>query len=69
MCQQLIETTEHRCGHRIDAPGRVMELNNCNSCGIIQKTEHLGKTTKRDPCSDCIANGIWVKRNGKWERT
>jgi hypothetical protein len=46
----------------------VRELDGCNNCGIIQKTEHLGKTTKRDPCPDCIANGVWVKTNGKWEK-
>ena len=67
MCQRLISTIEHRCGHRIDSPGSVIELNGCNNCGNVQSTRHLGKTTKRDPCPDCIANGVWVKTDGKWD--
>ncbi|KAB8213468.1 hypothetical protein BDV33DRAFT_60612 [Aspergillus novoparasiticus] len=69
MCQKLIETIEHLCRHRVDSPGRIRELNGCNNCGVIQKTEHLGKTTKRDPCPDCIASGTYVKSNGVWKRT
>ncbi|KAJ5597781.1 hypothetical protein N7537_007865 [Penicillium hordei] len=68
MCQRLIETVEHRCGCRIDSPGSVIELNGCNNCGIIKRTQQMGKMTKRDPCPDSIANGFWVKRNGKWEK-
>lgn len=68
MCQKLIDTIEHLCRHRVDSPGRIRELNGCNNCGIIQKTEYLGKTTKRDPCDDCIDNGTYVKSNGVWKR-
>ena len=68
MCQRLIETTEHRCGHRIDSTGSIMEFNGCNNCGIIQKTHQMGKTTKRDPCPDCITSDVWVKMNEKWEK-
>ncbi|KAL4935471.1 hypothetical protein BDV06DRAFT_217403 [Aspergillus oleicola] len=69
MCQKLIETIEHLCRHRVDSPGRLRELDGCNNCGIVKKTEHLGKTTKRDPCPDCIANGTYVKIDGSWKKT
>jgi hypothetical protein len=68
MCQKLIETTEHLCRDRIDSPGRILELDGCKNCGIIQKTQYLGKSTKRDPCPDCIAKGTWVKIDGKWKK-
>lgn len=48
MCQQLIEKIKHRCGCGIDAPGRIMEYNGCNNCGVIQKTQYLGQTTKEN---------------------
>ncbi|RAL06390.1 uncharacterized protein BO80DRAFT_420686 [Aspergillus ibericus CBS 121593] len=68
MCQQLIHTTRHMCGHKIDSPGTIMELDRCNNCGNIVRTQHLGVSTKRVPCSDCKANGAYVQRGGKWER-
>ncbi|KAL3456785.1 hypothetical protein BJX64DRAFT_293793 [Aspergillus heterothallicus] len=67
MCQELVVTIEHRCGHRIDKPADIRELNGCKDCGVIKQTNHLGKTVKRDPCPDCVANGVWVKNNGKWK--
>jgi hypothetical protein len=68
MCEQLIETIKHRCGCRIDSRGTVKELDGCNKCGIIKKNAYLAQLTKRYPCPDCIANGVWVKKNGKWEK-
>jgi hypothetical protein len=46
MCQKLVETIEYLCRHRDDSPRRIRELDGCGNCGIIQKTEHLGNTTK-----------------------
>ncbi|KAJ5883187.1 uncharacterized protein N7473_010073 [Penicillium subrubescens] len=68
MCQQLVETIEHLCHHRVDCPGTIREWKGCNNCGIIKEKAHLGKLTKRYPCPDCIANGVWVKKNGKWDK-
>ncbi|KAL4888231.1 hypothetical protein BDV59DRAFT_147349 [Aspergillus ambiguus] len=68
MCQKLIDTIEYLCRHRDDSPGTIIELDGCKRCGIVKKEKHMGKTTKRDPCADCIAKGLWVKKNGKWEK-
>lgn len=68
MCQQLIDSTRHVCGHTIDSPGTVMALDGCNKCGNIVRTQHMGKSTKRDPCPNCKANGAYVQRDGKWEK-
>ena len=67
MCIEIISTTEHRCGHRIDQAGSLIAQLGCGNCGKINKTEYLGRTTKKIPCDDCIANGEWVKNaRNKW---
>ncbi|KFY05242.1 hypothetical protein O988_00154 [Pseudogymnoascus sp. VKM F-3808] len=66
MCQRLMERVVHRCQHVIDSPGSVIEYNGCGKCGTVQKTTWLAQTTKRDPCPDCIDNGVWIKVQGKW---
>jgi len=69
MCQQLIHKTSFRCGHDLDAPARTVPYQGCGGCGIVRKVEHLGKTTKREPCDDCIADGVWVKNaQNKWTK-
>jgi predicted nucleic acid-binding Zn-ribbon protein len=67
MCQLLISTIEHQCGHRIDKPGDMWELKGCKKCGAVKKTSCQGKIINRDPCRDCVANNLWVKKNGKWQ--
>lgn len=68
MCKQMLGQAIHFCRHRVEQPGVLVPHDECDGCGIIKATGHFGQTTKRDPCPDCIANGVYVKVNGKWEK-
>lgn len=68
MCEDLIPRTKHRCSHVVDQTEIRKEYQNCGNCGIVKLVSHLGETTKRDPCLDCIENRVWVKVGGVWER-
>lgn len=64
----MVSKLMHRCRHVVETPGDLVELDGCGNCGVVQKTNWCGQTTKRDPCPDCIANGVWIKVEGKWEK-
>ena len=64
----MLDKTVYLCRHIVESPGVVLPHDECGSCGIIKATGYFGQTTKRDPCPDCIANGVYVKVNGKWQK-
>lgn len=45
------------------------EYENCGNCGTVRHTSYLGQTTKKDPCADCVDNGLWFKNeDGAWKK-
>lgn len=68
MCKQTLDRTVYLCRHMVESPGIVLPHDGCGGCGTIKATGYFGQTTKRDPCPDCIANGIYVKVSGKWQK-
>jgi len=64
MCEELIPRTKHRYGYVVDQTRTCKEYENCGNCGIVKHTSYLGQTTKKDPCTDCVENGLWVKVEG-----
>jgi hypothetical protein len=68
MCQELLSTITYTCGHKVEETLTKMPYQNCGGCGQVQKTERLGKSTKKTPCPDYIAGKKYVEVNGKWEK-
>jgi hypothetical protein len=68
MCQELLSTVTYTCGHKVEEAPTKMPYQNCGGCGQVQKTERLGKSTKKTPCPDCIEGKKYMEVNGKWEK-
>lgn len=64
----MLNKTVYLCRHIVWSPRIILPHNGCGSYGIIKETGHFGQTTKKEPCPDCIANGIHVKVNRKFRR-
>lgn len=68
MCRESFSPTSFLCGHPEDGPTQITQLDGCGGCGIVKTTTpvQLGKTTRRHPCDDCVAQKTWVKTNNVW---
>jgi hypothetical protein len=69
MCKELVPRITFICSHVLDEPAFLIEWDACGNCGELKAgPEHLGQTTKRDPCDDCQENKVWVQVDGVWRK-
>lgn len=67
MCELKYPARMHKCGHitHDDLP-EVVEINNCNLCGVIQKESYDEVPTNQvdSPCCECM--GLYKLIDGEW---
>ncbi|KAM5505900.1 hypothetical protein McaMca56_000548 [Microsporum canis] len=67
MCKRSYNKIIFGCSHVLETPGSLVP-NGCGSCGIEKGiNDNIASLTKRDPCDDCQAKGLWARTpGGKW---